>query len=67
MIFSNILSFILRKTAVQSHILHNAVDKDIASISFLNIPIDDIKEIKTPDSDNYEFVIEEELQKEFNI
>jgi len=47
--------------------LHNAVDKDIASISFLNILIDDIKEIKTPDSDNYELLSEEELQKEFNI
>lgn len=47
--------------------LHNEVNKNIASISFLNIPIDDIEEYTLPDSDNYELLSEEELQKEFNI
>lgn len=47
--------------------LHNEVNKNIASISFLNIPINDIAEIETSDSDNFELLSEEELQKEFNI
>lgn len=47
--------------------LHNEVNKNIASISFLNIPIDDIEEFEMSDSDNYELLSEEELQKEFNI
>ena len=47
--------------------LHNAVNKNIATISFLNIPLDDIEDMQLPDSDNYELLSEEELQKEFNI
>lgn len=47
--------------------LHNEVNKNIATISFLNIPLDDIENMQLPDSENYELLSEEELQKEFNI
>lgn len=44
--------------------IHNNVDRDFASISFLDIPLKNIKKLEVPDFD-YELVAEFELEKEF--
>lgn len=66
-IFADSAEVSAEETTAQSVPKQERPVKADSDFSFLNIPIGDIEEQTLPDSDNYELLSEEELQKEFNI